>query len=254
MTENTTADSDSSSRTATNRIPETELLGYLQTVSEELGRVPRSRDMRRCGEYSVQTYYNRFASWDDALKQAGLYADFVPSKYDGAEHHLGALIDEMVRVATVVGRPPTEDDVDEFGEFSHLAYQSTFGSWAEALRTCGFPPRYRGGTPLPPDRRRATYGQNWDEQRRRALFRDGHQCQRCGVTIDETGDRPQDQLQVHHIVPIRRFDEPEVGNHLLNLITLCPECHRIWENSGPTDIDPTELAAEIRASAEEQLS
>lgn len=250
MTANTT-DSDSSSRRAANSISEDELLGYLETFAEELGRVPRVRDMRREGKYAHQTYYNHFESWDHALREAGLYAAFEPSKFDGAEHHIGTLVDGMVRVAAVVGRPPTADDLDELGEFSHGAYQTTFGSWVEALRTCGFPPRYRGGTLRPPERQRAVYGQNWDEQRRRALSRDRYRCQYCGLTTGEAGDSPKDQLQVHHIVPIRRFDEPELGNHLLNLITLCPECHRIWESSTPIDIDTDELATEIRVSAGE---
>lgn len=254
MTANTITDSDSSSRNAPNRIPEDELLGYLQAFAEELGRVPRVRDMEREGKYADQTYYNRFKSWEDALEKAGLYDDFERSKFDGAEHHFGDLVDEMVRVAAVVGRPPTGTDLDDFGEFSHSAYQTTFGSWAEALRTCGFPPRYRGGTLRPPERQRTVYGKNWDEQRRRALSRDGYQCQHCGLTIRDAGDRPEDQLQVHHIVPIRRFDEPELGNHLLNLITLCPECHRVWESSTPIDIDTEELAAEIRELAGDSLS
>ncbi|MBO4249470.1 HNH endonuclease [Halomicrobium sp. IBSBa] len=254
MSESTTTDSDTSSCTGTNRIPEEALIEYLQTFAAELGRPPRARDMKREGRYADQTYYNRFENWDAALKKAGLYADFEPSKFDGAEHHFGALIDDMVRVATVVGRPPTEDEIDEHGEFGSGTYQSKFGSWPEALRTCGFPPRYRGGTMRPPDEQRAVYGKNWDEQRRKALSRDRYRCQHCGLTIGDTDSRPQDQLHVHHIVPIRWFDEPELGNHLLNLITLCPQCHRKWESSLVSDIDLDALQAEIRELAQDDRS
>ncbi|MFC7076132.1 homing endonuclease associated repeat-containing protein [Haloarcula halophila] len=247
MTANTT-DRDNGSCSAPYQISEGDLLADLQTLAEQLGRAPRVREVQSDGEHSVPTYLRRFGSWENALRKAGLYDEFERSKFDGAEHHIGTLVDEMVRVATIVGRPPTETEIDELGEFSHNVYQSTFGSWAEALRTCGFPPRYRGGTLRPPKSQRPIYGENWDEQRRRALYRDGHQCQHCGVTIEEIGDRPVDQLQVHHIVPIRQFDEPELGNHLLNLITLCPECHRTWESSRPVEIDIDELESEIRES------
>ncbi|MCP4299522.1 MAG: DEAD/DEAH box helicase, partial [Gammaproteobacteria bacterium] len=69
------------------------------------------------------------------------------------------------------------------------------------------------------------YGPNWQQQRKKALDRDGHRCRTCGAK-DIT-------LHVHHIRPFREFDYvPSVNDHYLqanqinNLITLCPSCHR----------------------------
>jgi len=39
------------------------------------------------------------------------------------------------------------------------------------------------------------------------------------------------ELHVHHIKPIREFDEPEEANVLSNLVTLCHEHHNIWEGT-----------------------
>lgn len=65
------------------------------------------------------------------------------------------------------------------------------------------------------------YGSNWREMRDKTLERDNHQCQDCG---------DDGWLDVHHITPIDEFDTLEDANTLLNLITLCRDCHRNkWE-------------------------
>lgn len=65
------------------------------------------------------------------------------------------------------------------------------------------------------------YGENWSQVRKKCLERDGETCQDCGATED---------LHVHHIRPLRAFDEPEEANNLLNLVTLCRTCHLSkWE-------------------------
>ena len=77
------------------------------------------------------------------------------------------------------------------------------------------------------------YGPNWAQQRRLALERDHHKCRSCGAA-----SHPGHGLHVHHVRPFREFvwDWPphlprdEVfyarANHLHNLVTLCPACHR----------------------------
>jgi len=75
-------------------------------------------------------------------------------------------------------------------------------------------------------------GPDWPEQRRKALDRDGYACRWCGAT-----DAPGRTLQVHHIRPYSTFGEPFVearsanANELSNLVTLCPSCHRLAEQS-----------------------
>ncbi len=75
------------------------------------------------------------------------------------------------------------------------------------------------------------YGPNWEEQRRRALERDGHRCRRCGAA-----HHPRRPLHVHHIRPFRTFgyvpgenENYREANRLENLVTLCARCHRLAE-------------------------
>jgi len=64
----------------------------------------------------------------------------------------------------------------------------------------------------------ARYGDDWFKIRLLVYKRDNYTCQRCGVTMEETGN----PHHIHHIVPfLISFD-----NSLNNLITLCPSCHR----------------------------
>lgn len=69
------------------------------------------------------------------------------------------------------------------------------------------------------------YGANWERQRRGARERDDYTCQVCGVTESELGK----ELSVHHIFPVRGFDDPEDANGLINLVSMCEPCHSDWE-------------------------
>ena len=73
------------------------------------------------------------------------------------------------------------------------------------------------------------YGPNWSEQRTKAIERDNHECQQCGMNESKM-DRSPD---VHHIKRIgwfkEEFESPdwwERGNKLENLVTLCRSCHQ----------------------------
>lgn len=74
-------------------------------------------------------------------------------------------------------------------------------------------------------------GPDWPTQRDRARARDGYRCVRCGAV-----ERPGRQHDVHHVIPFREFgwvpgenDRYREANRLTNLITLCPQCHRLVE-------------------------
>lgn len=64
-------------------------------------------------------------------------------------------------------------------------------------------------------------GLDWRQQRRLALERDNHTCQRCDKTKEELGQEPD----VHHKVPYRDTQD----NSLDNLVSLCKPCHMIEE-------------------------
>lgn len=67
---------------------------------------------------------------------------------------------------------------------------------------------------------------NWREQRKKARERDNNTCQACSTTAKEQGQN----MDVHHIIPYREFDNPKEANQLSNLICLCRVCHLRVEN------------------------
>ena len=76
------------------------------------------------------------------------------------------------------------------------------------------------------------YGDNWQEQRRRAMDRDNYTCQYCGKDMSGDGRDPD----VHHLRRLKwyqdRYDAPEwweKGNRLKNLVCACRPCHNQWE-------------------------
>lgn len=85
-------------------------------------------------------------------------------------------------------------------------------------------PQYIGGTQYP-DR-----GASWSTQRKLALKRDGGKCRICGKKPKKGQKRVVD---VHHIRPYREFNGDHVtANQLMNLITLCRQCHVDVEDHG----------------------
>jgi len=76
-------------------------------------------------------------------------------------------------------------------------------------------------------------GPSWPAAREAARRRDGYRCQWCGAE-----ERPGLQHHVHHLTPFREAgwvpgenENHEWANRLENLITLCPRCHRLAEQS-----------------------
>lgn len=66
------------------------------------------------------------------------------------------------------------------------------------------------------------YGQPWWRIRQQALERDDFTCQQCGVDADELGRNPD----VHHLEPVRSFENPTDAHTIENVVTLCRPCHR----------------------------
>lgn len=67
-----------------------------------------------------------------------------------------------------------------------------------------------------------SYSEDWWAVRREARSRDNHTCQHCGKSRNEIGREPD----VHHIKPIREFEDSQEAHSLGNVICLCRSCHR----------------------------
>jgi 5-methylcytosine-specific restriction endonuclease McrA len=289
----------------TERIPDRLLIQEINQLADSLGRAPTAGDMRAEGEYSTDTYSSHFGSWADALRHAG----FEPTKQDDVSSE--QILNEIERLATELGGPPTSTDMRDSGKHSVTAAQTHFGSWNDALRAAGFTPHSRidiptgdlldelhrltdelGKVPTADEMRahgrfshrpyfrqwngwqtavRAAgyepvgyptgqdnhlwkeepvcewreYGGNWDEQRQKALERDGYTCQTPGCELSQETHREKFDvgLHVHHIRPLSMFGENESeldfeqANRLENLVTVCVEHHHLWERASPLRLD-----------------
>ncbi|WP_425499311.1 HNH endonuclease [Natronosalvus caseinilyticus] len=95
--------------------------------------------------------------------------------------------------------------------------RTCYGNWLSETVVGENHHQWEGG-PIP-------YGRTWWKIRRRALERDDYRCQACGRDNEAIGRNPD----VHHVIPVRTFDDPEDAYTLDNVVSLCRRCHRLAE-------------------------
>lgn len=100
---------------------------------------------------------------------------------------------------------------EEYTKRLHAADESNYCS-----RTCNHEAQRVGFNPSYP-----YAGENWQRVRRLVRDRDAYTCRRCGTPESDLNT----ELHVHHIIPLREFDEPEEANTPTNLVSVCPSCH-----------------------------
>lgn len=205
-------------------IPTRKLVGDLHRIAIKVGRTPRHRDVLEHGNFGVQTYKDRFGSWNEALAEAG-YEPITENGY----HRKSDLLNDLKRLAMEFGRPPSTNHVRKFGRYAMKPYYKRWDSFEDALEVAGLSTDVFGRQ-KPAEELAWIYGRDWKQTRRRALERDGFTCQDCGLKNDEHLHERGTSLHVHHIVPISAFDEPSEGNDLSNLVSLCVECHASRHN------------------------
>lgn len=116
-----------------NRISDEELLAEIHRLNDEYGKATTTL-LRKHGNYSSRTYSLRFGSWSNALELAGLEQNVVRGLSEKE------LLDELRRIAEIVGRTPKESDVKKHGICSRGPFIDQFGTWNEALIAAGFTP------------------------------------------------------------------------------------------------------------------
>jgi len=119
---------------------EEELLEEIERLVEEFGRPPTTREMTEHGKYSATIYFQRFDSWNDAVRAAG-YTPFASSP-DASKQRIPAseLLRAIDGLADQVGGRPTAEQMNERGEYSVRPYVNRFGSWNNAIERAGFSP------------------------------------------------------------------------------------------------------------------
>lgn len=66
------------------------------------------------------------------------------------------------------------------------------------------------------------YGKRWFKYRREIRELDDNKCQICGVTKEEYGMN----LDVHHVIPVKKFENVDDAHKKCNMVLLCRSCHR----------------------------
>ena len=113
---------------------ESPLLRDLREFARELGKTPTKAELNDFGPHYVKRYQNEFGSWNEAVAAAGL----EPNLVHGISRTM--LEADIERVAGVLGKTPTLDEMDRYGRFSRQTYQSKLGSYVETLERLGLEP------------------------------------------------------------------------------------------------------------------
>ena len=77
-------------------------------------------------------------------------------------------------------------------------------------------PRWMGGY-------KNYYGEDWIKSREKIRERDGNICQVCEETSENW-------MPVHHIIPVREFDDPNEAHFEENMVQVCRSCHMTVES------------------------
>jgi len=73
------------------------------------------------------------------------------------------------------------------------------------------------------------YAGGWKRKRVSILERDDYQCRACGITEQQHKEDTGKGLDVHHVIPVRLFDDLSEAHAKENLVTACRSCHMKWE-------------------------
>ncbi|WP_135855061.1 homing endonuclease associated repeat-containing protein [Halorussus salinus] len=119
---------------------------HLQDLGDELSRTPTRADLKEEGELSPWVFVDNFKSWRAALERAGF--NIVPrtSPAEATVTH-NRLRTFLVNIADEIGRTPSEDELDRYGDFASEIYCSAFGSWDDALQLAGLTEHSMHGAP-----------------------------------------------------------------------------------------------------------
>ena len=108
-----------------------ELLEDLRRVSQII-RSPTvtGRDYTKHGRFNMRTVSDRFGSWSQALREAGLSSVRPVAPED--------LVADLKRVASIVGRDFVSiEEYRRHGKWSEAPFRRVFGNWSNAVAAAG---------------------------------------------------------------------------------------------------------------------
>ncbi len=168
----------------------------------------------KLGTFSTKVFYNRFGSWNNALKKAGLS---IVRESNISEK---MLFENLEKVWRKLGRQPFYGEMKKpLSEYTPKPYDNRWGGW---MKACEAFIKYKKKDPefeklLRPQSTARTRTLN-EKIRLQILKRDNYKCQKCGRS---PATHRELFLHVDHIKPFSKGG----GNGLDNLQTLCNKCN-----------------------------
>lgn len=192
-----------------------ELLADLRDAAKRANKSTISgREYAEQGKFSCRVFINRFGSWNNAIKVAGLEATIERNISDEM------LFQNLERIWRTLDRQPFYGEIQKpFSHYDKRAYFNRFGSWTEACKAfiffkkndLEFAESLRKNSAVKP---RSISG----KMRLRIFKRDNYACLICGKS-------PATQhgtiLHLDHIVPVSKGGDSDDKN----LRTLCNKCN-----------------------------
>lgn len=107
---------------------------------------------------------------------------------------------------------------DNYSIDNHFCDKSCEQSWKRQHWAGEGHPSWNGGSP-------SYRGKSWPEMRRKTIDRDGYTCKVCDISRAEHYEQYGRDLDVHHKIPSRTFEQVDDANYPINLVTTCMSCH-----------------------------
>lgn len=209
------------------KITKEEILDQIKSCFERHGKVNR-RIFNEDSEYcSGKTVYNKFGSFSSACEEAEVPHNDKPQKKEKVTVNCKNCGSEKKVY-------PYRLSVNENNRF--FCDNKCQGEWWSTNLTGEEHPLYLGGGDWSDK-----MGSMWHNKRETCLDRDGYKCRVCEITQAEHVDEFGFGLDVHHIVPRRKFykdDDRSIdeANKMDNLVTLCRKHHTKVE-SGEMEVE-----------------
>jgi DNA-binding LacI/PurR family transcriptional regulator len=127
---------------ASQQYTDDELIQDIQRVADKIGSAPSICEYNTHGKASGSTLATRFEGYNKAIKAAGL--DPIP--VGGKQFTNSELIQDIQRVADIVGKSPTNDEYNTYGVVHSSTLADRFGGYSEAKEAAGLEPNWRSYT------------------------------------------------------------------------------------------------------------
>lgn len=128
--------------------------------------------------------------------------------------------------------PSCGDTVEDWGSQigdNRFCSRECYGDWLSEERRRENHPNFKGGIE---HYEKTITRDEWHEICENVRDRDGHNCQRCGVSESECLEKYNRRLEVHHKQTVDEFEDPTDAHDPENLVSLCKSCHikEEWES------------------------